>query len=113
MTHTKVRFEPSPIDRHAVVAIRTTLEGGLTAHLIDTFARVGISVRKVESRRVDDTWIQSIVVAAPHGKIHDDGLLDELRTAVLATIEAVALSRTVDADETDASSGTFRVAGRP
>lgn len=106
--HTKVRFEECPIDHHTVVALETTLRGGLIAHLVDTFSRVGISVRKLESRMIDDTWIQRVVVASPHG----ENLDDELRAAVLATIEAVALDQVAGSEEAEASSGTFRIAER-
>lgn len=106
MSQTRVQFIENESGNHAVVVVKTTVRGGIVAHLIDTFSRLRIEVHKVESRLDDDGWLQRLVVAAPGGQRLDREWLDELKAAVFATIEIVNQS----ADDDDASSGTFVVA---
>lgn len=104
MSQTKVQFIECENDSQIVVVVRTTLRGGLVAHLVDTFSRIRVEVHKVESRLEDESWVQRLVVAAPGGKPLDRALIDELRAAVFATIEMVSQN------DADVSSGTFSTA---
>lgn len=94
MNETRVRFVD---DEHTTtLLVESSRSGGMIAPLVDELARLGLTVRRIESRNTDDgARIESLVVAEPYDAPLRASRVAALKAAVFGAVERVRLESAV------------------